>query len=144
MSEQHETTGLVTGRTYPSRPNRLGEEIGWIDLTRTCRHGHTQRMVIDERRIPLPPAGYCLTCWPRKVGRSPAPKWEVLPVEGDDPRQVRGGANVPAEPRSRGRQGVAGDGTVPHLPQSPRTPRARSRREAVGERGDGSPGRGQG
>lgn len=71
------TTGLITGREYPSRENRLGEGIGWVDLTRTCRHGHTQRLTIDERKTALPPAGYCLGCYPEKAGRSPAPKWSV-------------------------------------------------------------------
>ena len=71
------TTGLATGLVYPARPNRLGEEIGWLDLTRTCRYGHTEHMTIDERNVAIPPAGYCLTCWPVRGTRSAAPAWRI-------------------------------------------------------------------
>lgn len=77
MSRDSQITvrGLITGKEYPARANRLGEAIGWIDLTRTCRNGHTETLTVDERHQAIPPHGYCITCWPINSGRSPTPKW---------------------------------------------------------------------
>ena len=77
--------GRVTGRHLPSRPNRPGEEVGWIDLAATCtRCGDERRLTIDERTTDVLPEGYCGLCWHKGLGRrSGTLHWRVVRVVED-------------------------------------------------------------